>query len=491
MAVSIGTLRMDIIARTDEFEKGLFKTRKEMRSTRRVFEKNLSVHDKYARSLNKADEMLKRGNLSIKLHRQEVARLSKEYREAHTFSGRFSKNLRSRAVAMAAAAVSIGTLVQGLRSLREGLTKIDDLDKKSKGMGESVANIQALAFAAGQTSGLPFETAVAGFEKMSKRVAEAAMGTGEAAMALKKLNIDAKELNKLKPYKQFQLLADAMEAVPHAGTRAALAAKLFDMEARRLHITMRGGAATLEEYKKQAEEMGILLDESMVSDAARANDAIDKLSRSWENFKLVLAAGAAPMFEGLAEGLQDLTESLAQFTKWMKTLNPDGPENMRRYSKAWMKEGTKGLAKESYKDIAEPLFLPTFGFDEKTQNEIFQRQVNQVQEESLLGWMMGWKPDRRKFTLVKDDNGDDADKMDDFLKEDGIKNIKTGMTAEQDSIEEYRFLLEKQQRENQARLTSTNIAALNNNTNAILQTNKRDVITGPKRINMREVELAP
>ena len=53
MAVSIGTLRMDIIARTDEFEKGLFKTRKEMRATRRVFEKNLSVHDKYARSLNK------------------------------------------------------------------------------------------------------------------------------------------------------------------------------------------------------------------------------------------------------------------------------------------------------------------------------------------------------------------------------------------------------------------------------------------------------
>ena len=171
---------------------------------------------------------------------------------------------------MAAAAVSIGSMVQGLRVLREGLTKIDDLDKKSKGMGESVANIQAVAFAAGQTSGLPFETAVAGFEKMSKRVAEAAMGTGEAAMALKKLNIDAKELNKLKPYKQFQLLADAMEAVPHAGTRAALAAKLFDMEARRLHITMRGGAATLEEYKKQAQEMGILLDESMVADASES-----------------------------------------------------------------------------------------------------------------------------------------------------------------------------------------------------------------------------
>ena len=135
--------------------------------------------------------------------------------------------------------------------------------------------------------------------------------------------------------------------------------------------------------------------------------------------------------------------------------------------------------------------IPQWMIDAEDRDSVFNKKVQAYQENSIQGWLMGWKPDKRKFVLKKKADEDEADKMDDFLKEDGIKNIKTGMTAEQDSIEEYRFLLEKQQRENQARLTATNIAALNNNTNAILQTEKRDVITAPRRTNMREVQLAP
>lgn len=490
MAVSIGTLRMDIIARTDEFEKGLFKTQKELREARRVFNRNLDVHDKYAKSLNKIDLMLKKGNISVKLHRKEVARLTKEYREANTFSGKLFKGIKSRFTALAVSAVSIGAIVHKLRTVREQIKKIDDLDKAAKGINETVSNIQAISFAAGQTAGLDASVATAGFEKMAKRVAEAAMGTGEAASALKELNIDAAKLNKLKPYEQFKFLADAMEAVPHAGTRAALAAKIFDMEARRLHITMRGGAEAIEEYKKQAEEMGILLDESMVEDATKANDAIGKLSASWENFKLVISANLAPAFEGAAEGLEKLTAKIGQLAKILREFSPQGPERMRRYMDSLFSEGMGGVYQEALQDLAEHVpQVPMFMIDEEDRQKVFNKKVEAMQEKSMLSWLMGWQPDRRKFVLKKTEEAEDDIK--DLAGEEGVKSLKSGMTAEKDSIEEYRFLLEKQQRENQARLTTSNIEALNNNTNAILQTQKRDEIHYPRRSNLREVQLAP
>jgi hypothetical protein len=481
---------MDIIARTDEFEKGLFKTRKELTAARRVFRKNLDVHDKFAKSLNEADRMLKRGNISLALHRKEVARLTKEYRESNTFSGKLFKGLKGRFTALAISAVSIGTIIHKLKEVRQGIQQIDDLDKAAKGINATVANIQAISFAAGQTAGLDASVATAGIEKMAKRVAEAAMGTGEAASALKELNIDAAKLNKLKPYEQFKFLADAMEAVPHAGTRAALAAKLFDMEARRLHITMRGGAAAIEEYKKQAEEMGILLDDSMVEDATKANDAIGKLSSSWENFKLVISANLAPVFEGAAAGLEKLTAKIGALAKMLRLLSPEGPDRLRRYTEGFFTGGRKQMYQEALQDIAPFVpMIPQFMIDAEDRDKVFNKKVEKYQERSLQGWLMGWKPDRRKFVLKKTDEAE-AD-IDDLTKEEGVKSLKSGMTAEKDSIEEYRFLLEKQQRENQARLTTSNIEALNNNTNAILQTQKRDEIHYPRRSNLREVQLAP
>lgn len=494
MAVSIGTLRMDIIARTEQFEKGLFRTRKELTAARRVFQKNLSAQDKFAQNLNKVDKMLKRGNISLALHRKQVARLTREYRETHTFQGRMFKGMKSGMAQAALAAVSIGTLIRGLRELRTGLTSIDKLDKAAKGMGESVANMQVVAFAASQTAGLAAETANTAMEKMSKRIAEAANNTGEGAAALKLMKVDVQELIKLKPYEQFKFLADAMEEIPHAGTRAALAAKLFDMEARRLHITMKGGSKAIEEWKKQAMDMGILLDQTMVDDAVRANDAIGALSAAWDNFKLTLSASLAPAFEGVAEALMEFTTELAEWRKFVDEWSgPDAAMNTKEWVKSWVVTPLKGhneMIKKGYEESARHVPLPVSWIsNQKKRDEIYDERVKGWQDSTWLQWITGsGQRPKRKFKLLKDDKEAEGKSL---LDDESVKSIKSGMTAEQDSLEEYRFLVEKQQRENQARLTTSNTSALDNNTNAILQTHQRDVIHYPKRINMREVQLAP
>ncbi len=116
--------------------------------------------------------------------------------------------------------------------------------------------------------------------------------------------------------------------------------------------------------------------------------------------------------------------------------------------------------------------------------------MRKVQKSFIGRWLFGDSTDQKTFKLkIKEEDESGGESLLD--DEEKNVNLKAGITAEQDSIEEYRFLIEKQQRENQARLTTSNIDALNNNTNAILQTQKRDEIHYPRRSNLREVQLAP
>ena len=510
---------MDIIARTDEFESGLFKTTKELRAARRVFERNVDEHDKYARSLNRVDEMLKRGNISASLHRREIDRLGKEYRELHTVQGRVIASLKQNFVQYGIGAITVGAFIAKFDRLRRSMAKIDELDKASKSMGATVADVQSITFLAGQTAGLTTEQASQGFQKMNKRIAEAANGLGEAKTALELLNVDAKELNKLKPYEQFLFLADAMEKVPHAGTRAALAAKLFDMEARRLHVSMKGGSKAILDMRQNAEDLGILLDEKAVKAVVDANDAIDRFDKAWEAIGMTISASVAPALEKVADRLLTIVEIVGRL-KAMGFLFGDNPIGaMQKGGLGQLFEGKAGgmpavpipgagqaqglsswvLGKVMEKmepdsidffpeDKADRLlpFIPIGVRSKAKQNEQFNKRVESWQD-GWLASMFGFKKqDRRKFELVKKDDDEKAD----ALKDDKPTNLISGTTAEQNSIEEYRFLVEKQQRENQARLTTSNIEALNRNTNAILQTQTREVHSFPRRSNMG-VQLAP
>jgi len=67
-------------------------------------------------------------------------------------------------------------------------------------------------------------------QRMTRRVQEAAQGSGVAADALKQLRLDASQLAKLRPDEQFKRVAERLAQVSDSGERVALAFKLFDSE---------------------------------------------------------------------------------------------------------------------------------------------------------------------------------------------------------------------------------------------------------------------
>jgi hypothetical protein len=132
-------------------------------------------------------------------------------------------------------------------------------------------------------------SAIKAIEKMTRRLAEAAQGTGEAKVALEMLGIESKALEGLKPERQFQILSRAMDSVTDAGKRTLIATKLFDDEQSKLHTTMMLSNEAYREQIKLAERLGVVVTKAEADKAAAYVDAMQSQEAALNRFNKALA----------------------------------------------------------------------------------------------------------------------------------------------------------------------------------------------------------
>ena len=171
------------------------------------------------------------------------------------------KGLAKRFVMMAGAA-GIGGFIKGT------IDMADKLDKLSIRLGMSTAALSEYQHVANM-AGVSFETLTMGLQRMTRRIAEAAQGFGEAKGALKELNLDAATLNAMPIDQKFEAIAEALSGVGNDADQVRLAMKLFDSEGVALLQTMEGGADGIRRFREQAIALGLSLDAETTSAAAR------------------------------------------------------------------------------------------------------------------------------------------------------------------------------------------------------------------------------
>jgi len=194
----------------------------------------------------------------------------------------------------AAAALGVGL------GLKKAFTEIDGLAKTSDKLGLTTEALAGLRHAA-QLTGVSTGTLDMALQRMTRRVSEAARGTGEAKNALAELNIDAKTLTKLAPDAQFRRIALAFGSVAGESNRVRLAMKLFDSEGVALVNTLALGEDGLRASADEAKRFGIALSRIDASQVEAANDAITKMQSSISGVFSRLAVKVAPFIE-LAAG---------------------------------------------------------------------------------------------------------------------------------------------------------------------------------------------
>lgn len=258
-----------------------------------------------------------------------------------------------RALVGAVAAAGFSQLV---KNSLDAANRLGDLSTR---LGTTVEGLSRLEYAA-KLTGVSSTTLATGLQRMTRRVAEAANGTGEAVKALNELGLSASKLNQLRPEQQFEVLADALEKVPSQSDKVRLSMKLLDSEGVSLLQTMSGGSEAIRKMGEESDRTGNTISTQFAAQATAANAAINKLGGATTGLINSLVAGLGPTLEQVATFLGDVTPKAGQ-------LAADALTKLRQYvveiasSISGFLEGVAGTAgviaeKFGASDISESLF---------------------------------------------------------------------------------------------------------------------------------------
>lgn len=196
--------------------------------------------------------------------------------------------------AAAAAGAALGVLAS------QSFKSADAIGKFSDRIGISSEKLVGLRHAAEQTAGMTGSQLDVALQRMTRRVSQAAQGTGEAVKVLDELGLSAQELKNKSPDQQFAAIADAMKDVDNQGDRVRLTFGLFDSEGVALVNTLKGGSEGLNAFNEEATKLGIALERGNIAKIEAANDALDKVKKSSVGVGNAIAVAVAPMITGMA-----------------------------------------------------------------------------------------------------------------------------------------------------------------------------------------------
>jgi hypothetical protein len=219
-------------------------------------------------------------------------------REMEAANARLSNFSRRVTVAMAAAVTAAAAA--GVAMIRSGLQTIDAQAKLAQSLGTTVASIQTLE-RAGEMAGVSMSGIEQATKDLTRRLSQAAAGTGPAADALDRLGLSANELIALPLDQRVGAINAAIESFVPAAERAAVAGQLFGEEG---SIAMsRIDTTTLRQATEDVLAFGVVVSEQDADQIERTNDAISRLGLIWRGLSNQLAVAAAPALEAVADAM--------------------------------------------------------------------------------------------------------------------------------------------------------------------------------------------
>ena len=214
--------------------------------------------------------------------------------------------IKAVVVAFTAAAAAMTALT--ISSLKSG----DQLAKTADKIGVTTEALAGLRHAA-ELTGVSAGTMDMAMQRLTRRVSEAANGTGEAVGALHELGINAAELEQLPLDQQMSVIADSMAKVKNQSDKVRLAMKLFDSEGVALVNTLAGGSEGLAKMAEEANILGLAMSRTDTAQIEAANDSILRAKSVFTGLGNQLAVAFAPIIEMVANLFRQSAVDSAEF----------------------------------------------------------------------------------------------------------------------------------------------------------------------------------
>ena len=198
-----------------------------------------------------------------------------------------------RNIAVMVAGAGAGLFAFATKFARVG----DNIAKVADKLGLPVTVLQRLRYAA-NLAGIEIRTFDMAMQRFTRRVAEAAAGTGEAREALKWMGIQLKDSSgKIRPAEVLLgEVADRFKDIKDPALRLRIAFKLFDSEGVAMVNMLNDGQAGLKKAGDEAERLGIMTD-AQARASERFVDNMARMKQALAGVGYVLGADLLPIFE--------------------------------------------------------------------------------------------------------------------------------------------------------------------------------------------------
>ena len=233
----------------------------------------------------------------------QLGTLDRRTKQSSASMANFGASLK-RAVGPLAAVFAAQKIISGIGQLVDGM---DDIAKAAPKIGLTTAALQELQFAAG-LAGVDAKGLQTAMQRLSVNMLDAGRGVVEMEQAFKALGVAGeKDASKV-----LGVIADRFAKMPDGAQKTAEAIKLFGRSGAALIPLLNEGSAGLAAYKKEAEELGIVIDEKTLKASEALNDNISRLTA-------VATVFATRFLSPIIEGLVEMTKGFIEATKEGRT----------------------------------------------------------------------------------------------------------------------------------------------------------------------------
>jgi len=256
----------------------------------------------------------------------------------------FTKNIFSLRGAITTLA---GTAGLGL-FIKTSLETADVIGKTADKLGVTTDSLQEYRHAA-KIAGIEQNTLDMALQRFTRRTAEAAAGSGELKGILEQYGIQVKNADGTTRNHEQVLndLADVIANTQSESERLRIAFKAFDSEGAALVNMLKNGSAGLNQMRRDARDLGIVMDEQLIRQSERANDELEKLTRVLKVQFMSAAVGLAPKIAEIAQHTTDwwkinqkiVTQDVAGWIRGITEAAKIGLWPLRAWADLWRQIG--------------------------------------------------------------------------------------------------------------------------------------------------------
>jgi hypothetical protein len=196
---------------------------------------------------------------------------------------------------IAFAGVAVGAIGE---AIKKAIEFGDEIGKAATKAGVGAKQMSELAFAA-RMSDVDIGSLSEALKKMQVNLSQASTGNKTVTETLAALGLTLGQIKGLQADEQFELIADRISKLKDPADRARAAVELFGKAGANLLPLLTQGSEGIKAAREEAQRLGLSFDENMVKKLQEGDDALKKLSATWDGWMARVAIGAVHVGQAL------------------------------------------------------------------------------------------------------------------------------------------------------------------------------------------------